>query len=208
MATRQLRADAARNRDRLLATAAELFGERGLDVPMEEIARRAGVSIGTLYNHFPSREALYDAILPERLGALERLAAAALAEDDPWTGFAGFVEGLIALQAGDRGLNDAIARQYLTTDEVRKVCGRGLERVNEIIARASRAGRLRADFEPADLVMLVWGMSQVIRESAEVAPAAWRRCLRFYLDGLRAEAAAPTDVPALTTAQLAAIARP
>ena len=105
-----LRADALRNRQQLMTAAAELFDERGVDVPLEEIARRAGVSIGTLYNHFPNRGALLDAVLPDWVAEVDRLAKAALADPDPWRGFAGFMDGLFGIQARNRSMNDAIAR--------------------------------------------------------------------------------------------------
>ncbi|MEV0319828.1 TetR/AcrR family transcriptional regulator [Streptomyces sp. NPDC050658] len=205
--TKPLRADAARNRDKLIAAATEVFGERGLDAPLEEIARRAGVSIGTLYNRFPTREAFFDAIFPERLAAVDRIAEAALADDDPWHGFVGFVEGLFALQAEDRGLNDALAQRFPEATEVNEACRRGFRHVERIIRRAQESGQLRPDFEPADLVTLTWAMAQVIRESMAAAPDAWRRCLAFHLDGLRADAARPIAVPALTEGQLAAVVR-
>ena len=199
--SRPLRADAARNRDKLLRAATAVFGERGLEAPREEVARRAGVSIGTLYNHFPAREALFEAIFPERLAALERIAAAALADPSPWDGFTGYVEGLFALQAEDRGLNDAVARRFPAAElnEASRNCLRHTER---IIERAKEGGGLRADFEPQDLAVLVWAMSQVIRESMDTAPRAWRRCLAFFLDGLRADAAHPIAEPALTQSQM------
>ncbi|MFF4411493.1 TetR/AcrR family transcriptional regulator [Streptosporangium sp. NPDC001559] len=199
---RPLRADAVRNRDRLLAAAKQVFGERGLDAPLEEIARRAEVSIGTLYNHFPTRQAFFDAILPERLAALERIAAAAMADPDPWRGFTGFLEGLFALQAEDQGLNDAMARRLPLSEEVLASCHQGFELAGQVVERAKESGTLRADFEMRDLPLLVWAMSQVIRESMGVAPQAWRRCLSFLLDGLRAETARPLPVPAMTEEQL------
>jgi AcrR family transcriptional regulator len=202
---RPLRADAARNRDKLLAAAAGLFGERGVDAPLEEIARRAEVSIGTLYNHFPSREALLDAIFPERLSTLDRIGETSLAEPDPWQGFAGFLEGLFALQSDDHGVNDLLARRSAPSPEVAAVCRRGFQYAERIITRAKEAGSLRADFEIADLAALIWAMSQVIRESMETAPETWRRLLAFFLDGLRAEAAHPIAVPPLTADRLAAI---
>lgn len=192
--TKPLRADAARNRDSLLAAAGQLFAERGLDAPLEEIARRAGVSIGTLYNHFATREAFFDALLPERLAAIEQLAATAMADPDAWNGFAGFVEDLFALQAEDRGLNDALAQHHPLATEMNEACQRGFQHVERIVERAKDSGQLRPDFEPQDLVTLVWAMSQVIRESMETAPHAWRRCLGFFLDGLRADAAHPMPV--------------
>ncbi|MBP2338273.1 AcrR family transcriptional regulator [Saccharothrix coeruleofusca] len=186
-----LRADAARNRDKLLDAATRVFGERGLDAPLEEIARRAGVSIGTLYNHFPTREALIDAIFPARVAVLERIGAQALADDDAWRGFTRFVEGVFALQAEDFGLNDALSGRFSTAAGLAEACRGGLEVARRLIARAKDSGQLRADFEERDFVTLIWAMSKVIRESADEAPLAWRRCLAFFLDGLRAEAARP-----------------
>lgn len=206
-APKPLRADAARNRAKLLAAATELFGERGLDAPLEEIARRAGVSIGTLYNHFPSREAFWEAIFPERLATLERITETALAAPDAWDGFVAYLEGLFALQAEDRGLNDALAQRFRAAPEVEKACHRGFQLAELLIQRARDSGQLRPDFEPEDLVTLIWAMSQVIRESMETAPDAWRRCLAFFLDGLRAGAAHPIEVPPLTQGQLGEVAR-
>jgi AcrR family transcriptional regulator len=204
-AQRPLRADAARNRDKLLATATRVFGERGLDAPLEDIARRAGVSIGTLYNHFPTREALVDAIVPERLAALERFALAALAESDPWQGFVLFVEGVFTLQAQDQGLNDALANRFPLSPALRDACHRGLGHAEEIIGRAQRAGALRADLAATDLVPLMWALSEVIRRSVTGAPQAWRRHLALVLDGLRAGAAHPLPAPPLDTAQVASL---
>ncbi|ANZ38928.1 TetR family transcriptional regulator [Lentzea guizhouensis] len=185
MASRPLRADAARNRDKLLAAAADVFGEKGLDAALEHIARRAEVSIGTLYAHFPSRQILIDAIFPSRLAVLDDIGEAALAAADPWQGFVDFVEGTVGLQAQDLGLNDAIARRLVPASEAVRVCQRGMGHAERIIARAKESGRLRADFEPADLATLTWAMSQVIRESIDTEPDRWRRFLGFYLDGLR-----------------------
>jgi AcrR family transcriptional regulator len=205
--TKPLRADAARNRDRLLATASEVFAERGLDAPLEEIARRTGVSIGTLYNHFPTREDLFDAIFPARMAVLDAAADAALADPDPWSGFVAFVETLFALHAEDRGLNDALAQRVPLSPGVVEACHRCFQHIDRLIARARNSGQLRSDFETSDFAALIWAMSQVIRETTGVAPQAWRRCLAFLLDGLRASAAHPVPVPALTAEELAAIIR-
>jgi AcrR family transcriptional regulator len=202
---RPMRADAARNRGSLLAAAAEVFGERGLDAPLEEIARRAGVSIGTLYNHFPERESLLDAIFPERLAALDLIAAAALAEADAWNGFVVFTEGLFALHAESRGLNDALAQRFPPSPQLAEACHRCFDHVGRIVGRAQDSGQLRADFEASDFAALIWAVSQVIRETIDVAPQAWRRYLAFFLDGLRTEAARPVPEPALTQDQLAKI---
>ncbi|MFI6183756.1 TetR/AcrR family transcriptional regulator [Nonomuraea sp. NPDC051191] len=159
--------------------------------PLEHIARRAGVSIGTLYNHFPTREALLGAVLPQRLAALDEIITVALADPDPWAGFTGFLEGLFTLHAEDHSLNDALAESFSPATDMSQVCHRGFGDVERIIERAKVSGRLRADFGPQDLVTLIWAMSQVIRKSMGTDPGAWRRPLSFFLDGLRAEAAHP-----------------
>ncbi|WP_203236972.1 TetR/AcrR family transcriptional regulator [Nocardia panacis] len=185
--TKPLRADAARNRDKLLTAATAVFGERGLDAPLEHIARRAEVSIGTLYAHFPTREAFFDAIFPQRLAALDRIAEAALAEPDAWSGFVHFLEGLYALQAQDRGLNDALAQRYPEAKGVAEACGRGIVNAERIMERAKRSGRLRADYGLADLAALTSAISQIIRDSSGDEPGAWQRFLALYLGGLRTQ---------------------
>lgn len=180
--TRSRRSDALRNRDRLLAAAAALFAERGLEVPLDEIARSAGVSIGTLYNHFPTRDDLYNAIIPARLGALDQIVARALAVEDPWAGFVTYLEGVFGLQAQDRSLNDAITGRRPASAEIAEVCSRNVDDVLKLIARAKASGGLREDFEPMDLAMLGSAISQVIQESGD-----WRRFLTIYITGLRAD---------------------
>ncbi|GIE97645.1 TetR/AcrR family transcriptional regulator [Paractinoplanes rishiriensis] len=200
-----MRADAARNRDRLLSAASEVFAERGLDAPLEEIARRATVSIGTLYNHFPTRESLCDAIFPARMAVLDAAAQSALADPDAWSGFASFTEALFALHAEDRGLNDALAQRVPLSPTLLEACHRCFGYVEQLIDRARSAGSLRHDFAVSDFAALIWAMSQVIRETTAVAPQAWRRTLGFFLDGVRADAAHPVPEPPLTPAQLAAV---
>jgi AcrR family transcriptional regulator len=179
-----MRADALRNRDRLMTAATELFAERGVDVPLDEIARRAQVSIGTLYNHFPNRGALLDAVLPERLAELDRLAANAMADPDPWQGFVDFLDGLFVIQARDRSMNEAIARSPVGSVDVSAECGRAGGVLDSVVSRAKEAGVLRADFRADDLATLVWALSKVISMS-DGDDAVWRRHLGFVLDGLR-----------------------
>ncbi|GAA3539342.1 TetR/AcrR family transcriptional regulator [Amycolatopsis ultiminotia] len=182
--SKPLRADAARNRDKLLGAATRAFAARGLDAPLEQIARDAGVSIGTLYAHFATREAFFEAILPAQLAALDDLAEKALAEPDPWQAFTGFIDGLFALQAENHGLNDALAQRLPLSPAMLEACHAGLRQATRILDRAKTAGRLRPDFEPADLVPLLVGMSQVLQ--SEATSPDWRRHLGFFLDGLRA----------------------
>lgn len=179
---RTMRRDAARNRDRLLHEAAGVFTEQGLTGSLEEIARRAGVSIGTLYNHFPTRDALIDALLPARLAAVDELAARAKTEPDAWQAFAGFAESLVAALTADRGLLEAFTGDHPAAARVTEACQRGMAHLTTVLDRARRAGVIRADATGKDIVNLLWALS-LLGENA--GASAWRRPLHFALDGLR-----------------------
>lgn len=180
---RPMRRDAARNREKLLTEAADVFIEQGLGASLEEIARRAGVSIGTLYNHFPTRDALIDALLPPRLAAVDDFAAVASAERDPWTAFSGFVENLLIQLTADRGLLEAFTGDPPTAELLAQACERGATHLSAVADRARKAGALRADASDEDVTHLLSALS-MLGESA--GSAAWQRSLRFVLDGLRA----------------------
>src|SRR3954466_3762551 len=102
----QLRADAERNRRRILDAAAELFAEKGLAVGLDEIARRAGVGVGTAYRRFASKDELVEALFEERIAQVAQLAEDALEADDPWEGFAGFFEGAVGLHVANRAVKE------------------------------------------------------------------------------------------------------
>ncbi|GAB3753120.1 TetR/AcrR family transcriptional regulator [Microlunatus parietis] len=201
------RRDAAANREKLLAAAGDLFAERGLAAPLEEVARRSQVSIGTLYNHFPTRESLFDAIYPDRLTGLRVAGEKALSDPDPWAGFRDFLITVFELQAADRGLNDAMTLRYPAAAAMSEACDRGYASIEQIVDRAKAEGVLRADFTLPDLACLIWATSRVITATVDVAPEAWRRYLDLQLDGLRAAAAHPSEVPPMTAEQVAAAMR-
>jgi AcrR family transcriptional regulator len=201
-----LRKDAQRNRERLVEAARAVFAERGLDVPLDEVARRAGVSIGTLYNRFPSRADLVAAVFADRADTVLRICEHALALDDPWDGFVHFVEQTSRMQAADRGYNDLSARSIPQAAPT-PALERGYELMTEVVERAKRAGALRGDFVLADMAFVIWAISRTIEATGDVEPQAWRRHLGFVLDGLRAPAAHPLPVPALTDEQVGEIMR-
>ncbi|MFE2943033.1 TetR/AcrR family transcriptional regulator [Streptomyces sp. NPDC059255] len=203
MAEGTLRADARRNIEKLKVAAVEVFREKGLHAPLEEIAKRAGVSAGTLYNRFGSREALIDAVMPDiAKDALDEVVERALACEDPWEGFARYVEDVSRLQASDPALNDVVSRRY-AAEQLAVVCQVTEDRERQLIERAQRAGVLRADFTREDMLLFIfWSTSMLVRLMADTAPDAWRRGIAFLLDGLRAEAASPLPVHALTPGQL------
>ncbi|GIH18319.1 TetR/AcrR family transcriptional regulator [Rugosimonospora africana] len=198
--TRPLRSDAQRNRELLLAAACDMFAEQGLDVAMADIARRAGVSNGTLYNRFPTRSDLIEAVFVDRLERMVELARHALAVDDPWDGLEYYLTGTCELQAADRGFNE-VATRGLTSPAARRLRDEGLAAITELFDRAQRAGTLRADVTVADLAFVVWGISRTVDMTAKLAPRLWRRHLALLLDGFRAQGAHPLPEPPLAAEQ-------
>ncbi|WP_280352722.1 TetR/AcrR family transcriptional regulator [Nocardia abscessus] len=180
--TRPLRRDAARNREKLLRSAAEVFTEQGLEGSLEEIARRAGVSIGTLYNHFPTRDMLIDALLPPRLAAVDEKAARPAAEPDAWAAFTGFVEDLLGRLTADRGLLEAFTGDHPAAAQLAQACHRGMSQLSAVLARVREAGALRADATDEDVVNLVWALSLL---GETTGSPSWRRGLEIVFDGLR-----------------------
>jgi AcrR family transcriptional regulator len=182
-----LRADAERNRRRIVAAAAAVFGEQGLDAPLEEVARRAGVGIATLYRRYPSREGLVVACFRHRLDEYAAALDEALAAPDAWTGFCGFVEGACEMQAADRATQDLLTTSFPTAREVEAQRAREYARFTELVRRAQREGGLRPDFVTEDFVLLLMANAGVVRATREAAPGAWRRFVALMLDGFRAE---------------------
>ncbi|MEV0029249.1 helix-turn-helix domain-containing protein [Nocardia sp. NPDC050793] len=196
-----LRSDARRNRDALVTAARQVFTERGLDAPLKEVAARAGVAIGTLYNRFPTRDDLIAAAVEDRLEAGSRIAEQAREIDDPWDSFAYLVEKVCELQASDRLLSD-LALRAAPSPAVARAQEYGHEVMREIITRAQQAGVLRTDWVLEDIAFITWSHTRVLEATAHIAPDAWRRNLALTLDGLRAPAAHPLPVPPITEAQL------
>jgi AcrR family transcriptional regulator len=199
---RPLRRDAQENRDRIVAAARAAFAAKGIEVPVEEIARRAAVGMGTLYRHFPAKEDLVDAVLEDAFAAFIAAAEHALAEEDAWRGFRGFLEQVFALHAENRGLKDIIATRAHGRARANAMRRRMRPLLRRLTERAQEEGSLRADFTPEDMPLLFWTGGRVIEATAAVAPEFWRRHLGLLLDGLRAEAATPLPHPPLTRAQL------
>lgn len=167
-----------------------MFSERGVDASLEEIARRAGVGIGTLYRHFPTRQALVEALYEERIGEFLAIAADARSAPDAWDAFATFLERTVELHACDHLLKDVLA-QYPAGDEGLAGAKEELRRsVEQLLTRARAEGALRPDFTVADLRLVFRSLTPLIEATAGTGPEAWRRHLHFVLDGLRAEAAA------------------
>jgi AcrR family transcriptional regulator len=202
-APRPLRRDAQRNREAIVEAARQVFCDQGLEAPLEQIARHARVGIATLYRRFPSRAALLDAVLTVDLQAHIDAAEHALAIDDPWDGFAFYLEQSCRLQASDRGLNDVMGMRFPRATAVEAAKARLFELVGRVVDRAQQSGQLRADLTLEDLAFLNWANARILPAvRAAGAPDAWRRPLGLLLDGLRAERAHPLPHPPLSPQQV------
>jgi AcrR family transcriptional regulator len=197
-----LRQDAQRNRELILAAAREEFREHGLDVSLEEIARRAGVGIGTLYRRFPTRDALIEAVFEDHVASFLALAEEALLIEDPWVGFSTFIEQLCERQASDFGLKDLLCTRLPDAKAMEDVRNRGRKLISKLIDRAQAAGALRADVTPEDVEFVLWSNKSIVEATRHVAPNAWRRNVALLLDAFRAENAHPLPERALTRSEL------
>jgi AcrR family transcriptional regulator len=208
---RPLRTDAERNRTRIIEVATAAFARRGLDVPLEEVADEAGVGIGTLYRRFSGRDELIGACFERRLAEYASAAEEALAAADGWTGFAGYVERICAMQAADRGLADMLNRSLPNAKALEAHRARGYEVSVRLIQRAQAEGSLRADVVAEDLALLFMANAGVIEVTHRAAPDAWRRFVAIFLDGLRSEGAAsipPPPTPRQTMRAMRRLTRP
>jgi AcrR family transcriptional regulator len=198
---RPLRRDASRNRERALTAARELFAERGLDVTMDEIARHAGVGVGTVYRRFPQREQIIQALFEQRMEDFLALSERSLADPDAWHGLVEFLEQGLAMQAADRGLKELLAGHGHGGGSGKRMRERVIPMIEQLVARAQAAGALRPDVGALDLPMVSLMIGQVIDFTHEVEPELWRRYLALLLDGLRTEGSALPLAP-LDPAQL------
>lgn len=202
-----LRADAARNRERIIAAARRVFAEQGLDAPIEEVARQAGVGIATLYRRFPTRDELIAAAFDNKMAAYADAVSVALADPDAWHGFCGYLETVCAMQATDRGFADLLTLSLPTAKEFEAERARAYHGFVELIDRAKATGRLRADFVPEDLVMLLMACAGVITATADAAPGTYRRLLAYLLQAFAGPGAEPLPDPPTPTAMYRALLR-
>jgi AcrR family transcriptional regulator len=199
---RPRRSDAERNHRRIVAAARVVLAESGAGARVEDIAHAAGLGVGTLYRHFPDKDALIDAVLDDAFGEIVGLAEAALDEADAWEAFAGFLRRTVALHAANSGLRGIAAGSERGRERAAAMRDGLRPLIAGIVERAQAEGGLRPDFAPEDVPLVFWGAGKVIDLSAPVAPEIWQRFLAFVLDGLRAAAASPLPTPPLTRGQL------
>ncbi|MCW2526962.1 MAG: TetR family transcriptional regulator [Pseudonocardiales bacterium] len=197
-----LRRDAAQNRQRLLDAASQVFAERGLDASVEEVARAAGVGMGTLYRRFPTKDALIAELVRELLEDVLALAQHALTVADG-AGLEQFLYACGEAQASNRG---CLARMW-NDSETAAIKAQCQLVTRELLLDAKAHGRIRADAQLSDIDLLFWSLRGVIEVTRDTSAAGWRRLIALMIAGLRPSSEELAE-PGLTEAQAARIRNP
>jgi AcrR family transcriptional regulator len=206
---RPLRRDAERNRQRIIDAARIVFAQRGLRGSHDDIAREAGVGVGTVYRRFPSKDQLIDALFEEAMQEIVGLAAEGLAIDDPWDGLVHFMVRAQERQCADRGLRELVLGDDAGIQRVAAARDRIAPLIERLLSRAQDAGVVRDDIAATDLPLMQLAIGAIADATRDVAPETWRRVLAVMLDGLRRDLPCgdPLGAPPLTHDQITAAMR-
>jgi len=183
----RLRRDAELNRRKILDAAREVFAERGVEAPLDEVARHADVGIATLYRRFPTRDDLIVAAFQDKMEAWADAAEFALTEADPCIAFPAYIRRICDMQAADRGFTDVLTMRFPMAPAIEAARDRGHNGFVELMQRTQAAGGLRTDFQEEDFVFLLMANAGVINAAGPVAPAARRRLVSYLLQAFGAE---------------------
>jgi AcrR family transcriptional regulator len=185
---RALRVDAQRNHERIVLAAHAAFASDGYEVPIEEIARRAGVGTATIYRRFPTKERLLRAIVDARLAELEPSITAARAADDAWDGLLAGMRALIELQSANIAFLQVLDQAGVMPELHGEITTRILAPLCELFARAQAAGQIRTDLDPSELPLLIGMVMAPLKHpgsGGRGAHAASERYLTLLTDALR-----------------------
>ncbi|WP_027501257.1 TetR/AcrR family transcriptional regulator [Rhodococcus sp. UNC363MFTsu5.1] len=205
-AARPLRADAERNRRKILDAAMELFASRGIDITLDDVARHAKVGVGTVYRRFTCKQELVDGVFEQSMDQIAGAAEEALRREDPWSALVDFIGLTSEWMSLSRGLGDV----FFTNDEGREQVACARQRITpaiqQLVDRAKDAGALRPEIQVNDLFAVSCMLDAVIDFNRPVSPETWRRYLALVLDGMRADGAerAPLPLAPLTDEQVEA----
>lgn len=181
---RPQRADARRNREAILRAARHIFAKQGSQAQIDDVAKRAKVGVGTVYRHFPTKEALFEALARDKFDRLASLADEAMAIDDPWDALVTFLRKAAAMQVADRTLSEVFREHGVFMVDTAQTCGLA-GRSDQLVQRAQDAGVLRNDICGSDLGMITCSLSDL-----NMVPVwSWERMLAIVLDGLRPDGA-------------------
>lgn len=175
------RADAVRNRERVIVAARRVMARVGLDAQMDEIARDAGVGVGTVYRHFPTKDELIEALAADRFVRLAEIADEALARPDPWEGFVAMMRESAKIQNEDKALSEVLVSRPETMGRAAEAVGM-LGRAARVIRRAQEAGVVRPDVEPEDIPMVMCALAGACNNPMSDPD----RYIALVIDGMRA----------------------
>ncbi|GAA1457094.1 TetR/AcrR family transcriptional regulator [Williamsia maris] len=202
-AIRPLRADAERNRLRIIAAARELFADRGLEVTLDDVAAHAGVGVGTVYRRFDNRDQLIEGVFVEHLHEVATRLTAALESPDTWNGVVTLFTYVGESMAGDRGLAAVMMRIDHTAPAIETAKLAMTSLIEQVHRRGVDEGVLRPEIERTDFFAFFTMLSAVADVTQSTAPGTWRRYLELMLDSIRADGnRQPLATPALTDAQI------
>jgi AcrR family transcriptional regulator len=205
---RPRRADALRNRERLLEVAQSAFAELGPDVAVAEIARRAGVGAGTLFRHFPTKDDLMGAVLERTFDEMSSTVDEALAMEDAWEGIVHVITATAERQACDRTFLQSVGPDLFAQPRFRERNERIMGQLGALLERAQDAGQVREDLRPEDLPFILAAVGGATEQCPSrltgCSPDLWRRYLGVVLDGMRPAAAHPLPAGPPTMEQLMA----
>lgn len=204
---RPLRRDAERNRLLILSAARTVFAQRGLEASLDEVAREAGLGVGTVYRRFPNRDALIDALFADGINAIGRIVDESLAMPRAWDGLRHFMASMLELQCQDKGLRDVMVAKKApeTTEDLMR--NRIKPPISELVRRAQQEGDLREDLIDTDIGVLEIAALGAAEFTALADPDVWQRYLTVMMDGMRARPAGengntPLDQPPIDDDQI------
>ena len=192
---RPLRRDAERNRQRILHAAAEVFTQRGLDATLDDVAREAGVGVGTVYRRFPDKEALVAELFADRIDAMVVVAEQALAAPDAWQALVSYLEYAAETMASDVGFRQLMMFATYGRDRVAYAREQMRPVITKLVERAQAAGELREDFRATDVPLIAYMLAAIAEYASYAQPEVWRRYLTLIIDGLRPSRDGVTPLP-------------
>jgi AcrR family transcriptional regulator len=178
------RSDARRNRHTILTAAFKVFSELGVDAQMVDVAREAGLGVGTVYRNFASKEALVNALLLDRLEGATHVATKAAAEPDAWQALIELMNGITVRQLENRVLSQFLGGRIAGSEELQRQRDVVYGVLNKIVIRAKRAGHLRKDVNISDIRLIMTSIAQLSASDSKVAQRLVKRHIGILLDGL------------------------
>jgi AcrR family transcriptional regulator len=197
-----VRKDVLRNRGKIVAAAREIFAREGLGASLEPIAKAAGVGNATLYRHFPTRSALWEAVLADPLREVLAVVDEALRLEDTGDGIAHYLKGTLAIESRRGGFAALMTTRYEDAPFLAELRGAIQQGVDALVTRAVEEKAIRADVTETDFAVIAVALSTVVQATRAVAPDVWQRMLGIVLDGLRPLDARPLPAPPLKPNQV------